>query len=340
MTGVLGFRFEEPLWLLAALACPLIVAAALLRERTARAVLFPGVSRLSRVPTTWRARLRHSPVALAGLGLALAAVAMARPQHGSLKQSASTEGVDIVIALDVSGSMAAEDFLPRNRIEVAKSVVSTFIRRRPNDRIGLVVFASKCLTKSPPTTDTALLLRQLDDVHLDMLPDGTAIGSGMATALARLRRSSAKSKVIVLVTDGGNNTGEIDPATATDMARAMGVRVYTVGVGKGGVVPMPVKVRDGFSGAIVTRVMQVQVDIDEGLLKTIATRTGGEFFRATDSASMRLTFDRIDELEKSEIKLTKYTRYRELFRPYLTAAAALLLAAAGAWAFGIRVAPV
>jgi len=339
VTDVLGFRFQEPLWLLAAIAGPLAVAAALLRERTGRALLFPGLSRFRTGWSTWRTSLRHLPVVLAGLGLALAAVAMARPQHGSLKENATTEGVDIVVALDVSGSMAAQDFQPRNRLEVAKSVVSTFIRRRPSDRIGLVVFASKCLTKAPPTTDTALLLRQLDDVHLDMLPDGTAIGSGMATALARLRRSQAKSKVIVLVTDGGNNTGEIDPATATDMARAMGVRVYTVGVGRGGIVPVPVKVRDSLTGAVVTRVMQTQVDIDEGLLKTIAARTGGEFFRATDSASMRVVFDRIDQLEKSEIKLTKYTRYRELFRPYLTAAAALLAAASAAWVSGLRVAP-
>ena len=339
MTDVLGFRFQEPLWLLASLAGPLIVAAALLRERTGRALIFPGLSRLGRASSTWRTQLRHAPVVLAGLGLALAAVAMARPQHGSLKQSSTTEGVDIVVALDVSGSMAAQDFQPRNRLEVAKSVVSTFFKRRPSDRIGLVAFASKCLTKAPPTTDTALLLRQLDDVRLDMLPDGTAIGSGMATALARLRKSPAKSKVIVLVTDGGNNTGEIDPATATDMARAMGVRVYTVGVGKGGVVPVPVKARDSFTGAVVTRVMPMEVDIDEGLLKMIATRTGGEFFRATDSASMRMIFDRIDQLEKSEIKLTKYTRYRELFRPYLTAAAALLVAASAAWVSGLRVAP-
>jgi Ca-activated chloride channel family protein len=278
-------------------------------------------------------------VLLAGFGLMAAAVAMARPQHGSLRQNVTTEGVDIVVALDVSGSMAAEDFQPRNRLEVAKSVVSSFIKRRPNDRVGLVCFASKCLTKSPPTTDTGLLLRQLDDVHLDMLPDGTAIGSGMATALARLRRSNAKSKVIVLVTDGGNNTGEIDPATATDMARAMSVRVYTIGVGKGGTVPMPVKVRDSFTGAVVTRVVPMEVDIDEKLLTTIAIRTGAEFFRATDSASLRLIFDRIDQLEKSEIKLTKYTRYKELFWPWAMVAASLLGAAGLAWVAGLRVAP-
>jgi Ca-activated chloride channel family protein len=195
------------------------------------------------------------------------------------------------------------------------------------------------LTKVPPTTDTALLLRQLDDVNLDLLPDGTAIGSGLATALARLRRSAAKSKVIVLVTDGVNNTGEIDPATAADMARAMGVRVYTVGVGRGGMVPMPVRVRDPFTGAVTRRTMPMQVEIDEEILKKIATRTDGEYFRATDTSSLRSIFARIDQLEKSEIKLTVYRRYRELFHPFL-AAAALLLALGGLlWLGGPRVAP-
>ncbi len=339
MNELVGYRFQEPLWLLATLAGPLVVALAVLRERFGRALLLPGLSRLSRAHVTWRVRLRHAPAVLAGLGLMAAGVAMARPQHGTLRQNVTTEGVDIVVTLDVSGSMGAEDFQPRNRLEVAKSVVSSFIKRRPHDRVGLVCFASKSLTKSPPTTDTGLLLRQLDDVHLDMLPDGTAIGSGLATSLARLKRSTAKSKVIVLVTDGSNNTGEIDPQTATDMARAMGVRVYSIGVGKGGTVPMPVKVRDGFTGAVVTRVVPMQVDIDEGLLKRIAVRTGGEFFRATDSASLRLIFDRIDELEKSEIKLTKYTRYRELFWPWAMTAACLLGAAGLAWVGGLRVAP-
>ena len=145
-----------------------------------------------------------------------------------MREDVTTQGVDIMVALDVSGSMAAEDFQPRNRLAVAKEVVADFVQRRRSDRIGLVVFAGKSLTKSPPTTDAAVLLRQLDDVQLDMLPDGTAIGSGLATSLTRLRRSKAKSRVIVLVTDGANNAGEIDPATATDLARAMEVRVYTV----------------------------------------------------------------------------------------------------------------
>jgi len=256
-----------------------------------------------------------------------------------LKEDVTTRGVDIVVALDVSGSMAAEDFQPRNRLAVAKEVVAEFVKRRPSDRIGLVVFAGKSLTKSPPTTDSAVLLRQLEDVRLEMLPDGTAIGSGLATSLTRLRRSQARSKVIVLVTDGANNAGEIDPATATDLARAMEVRVYAVLVGRGGQVPMPVRVQDPFTGRIVQRTVMTEVQIDEELLKKIADRTGGEFFRATDSASLRNIFDRIDQLEKSEIKLSAYRRYRELFFPVLAATAGLLALAGALWSAGLRVAP-
>jgi Ca-activated chloride channel family protein len=334
-----GFRFEDPAWLWTALAGPLVVAAVLLRERGGRAVAFPGSSRLGRTRPGWRVRLRFAPAVLAALGLVAGAVALARPQHGSLRENVTTQGVDVVVALDVSGSMAAEDFQPQNRLEVAKEVVAGFVKRRTSDRVGLVVFAGRSLTKSPPTTDTAVLLRQLDDVHLQMLPDGTAIGSGLATSLTRLRRSEAKSRVIVLVTDGANNAGEIDPATATDMARAMEVRVYTVGVGRGGQVPMPVSARDPFTGQIVERTVTTEVQIDEDLLQRIAERTGGEFFRATDPESLRQIFARIDQLEKSEIELQAFRRYRDFFPPVLQLAAALLAAAALAWAVGLRVAP-
>jgi Ca-activated chloride channel family protein len=247
--------------------------------------------------------------------------------------------VDIVVALDVSGSMAAEDFQPRNRLEVAKDVVAGFVKRRTQDRVGLVIFAGQSLTKAPPTTDTAVLLHQLEDVRLRTLPDGTAIGSGLTTALTRLRRSQAKSKVIVLVTDGANNAGEIDPATATDLARAMEVRVYTVLVGRGGQVPMPVQVQDPLTGRMVQQWVLAEVQIDEDLLKTVAERTGGEFFRAEDSASLRRIFERIDRLEKTEMHHSAYRHYRELFRPVLLGAASLLAAAAALWAGGLRVAP-
>jgi Ca-activated chloride channel family protein len=335
-----GFRFQDPAWLWLALAAPLVLAAVFLRERGGRAVAFPGAARLRRMRTPWRVRLRHAPAALAALGLVAGAVALARPQHGSLRESVTTRGVDVVVALDVSGSMAAQDFQPRNRLEVAKGVVAEFVRRRTSDRVGLIVFAGRSLTKSPPTTDTAVLLRQLEDVRLQMLPDGTAIGSGLATSLTRLRRSEAESRVIVLVTDGANNAGEIDPATATDMARAMDVRVYTVGVGRGGQVPMPVQVRDPFTGQVTERIVTTEVQIDEELLEGIAERTGGEFFRATDPESLRQIFARIDELEKSEIEHQAFRRYRDLYPPVLLAAAALLLGAALVWAAGLRVVPV
>jgi len=336
-----GFRFQDPAWLWAALLGPFAFVAAWLRERdrAARAVLFPGAARLLRLRPAWRVRLRHAPLALAALALVLGAVALARPQHGTLREDVTTHGVDIVVALDVSGSMAAEDFQPKNRLTVAKDTVAEFVGRRKSDRVGLVVFAGRSLTKSPPTTDTAVLLRQLDDVRLEMLPDGTAIGSGLATSLTRLRRSQAKSRVVVLVTDGANNAGEIDPATAADMAKAMEVRVYTILVGRGGRVPMPVRVQDPFTGALGQQTVMTEVQIDEGLLKRIAERTGAEFFRATDPESLRQIFDRIDRLEKSEIKLAAYRRYRELFPDVLTAAAALVAAAGLAWASGLRVVP-
>jgi Ca-activated chloride channel family protein len=336
---VTGFRFQDPLWLWAMLLSPLVLWLSLRGEKHVRAVLFPGASRLKGVPPGWRARLRHLPLVLAALGLLAASLAQARPQQGSSRESLTTKGVDIVVALDVSGSMAAEDFQPRNRLEVAKEVVSSFVGQRPHDRIGLVIFASKSLTKCPPTTDSAVLLRQLEDVRLGTLPDGTAIGSGLATALTRLRHSKARSRVIVLVTDGGNNAGEIDPLTAADLARALEVRVYAVGVGRGGEVPMPVEVRDALTGEVTTRRVNVVVEVDEDLLKKIAERTGGDFFRATDRNSLRDIFERIDHLEKADIKVNLYRRYRELFAPFLSVSAALFSVAGLLWASGLRVGP-
>jgi Ca-activated chloride channel family protein len=316
-----------------------VIAAALLTERVGRAAVYPGLARLAGMKAGWRVRMRHAPLVLAALGLVLGSAALARPQWGSVKEDVTTQGVDIVVSLDVSGSMAAEDFQPKNRLAVAKDVVAGFVQRRTSDRIGLVIFAGRSLTKAPPTTDTAVLLRQLDDVRLDSLPDGTAIGSGLATALTRLRHSKAKSRIVVLVTDGANNAGEIDPATAADIAKAMEVRVYTVAVGRGGRVPMPVQVQDPLTGRVTRQTVPVEVDVDEGLLKRIAERSGGEFFSATDTGSLKAIFERIDRLEKSEIKLTAYRRYRELFPPVLAAAAAALAAGGALFAAGLRVAP-
>lgn len=335
-----GFRFQDPLWLALVVLGPLVLAAGILRERRGARLAFPGAARLKGTARGWRVGLRHLPLAILAIGLIVGAIALARPQHGTAREDLTTQGVDIVVALDVSGSMAAEDFQPQNRLAVAQQVVAEFIERRPTDRIGLVVFAGKSLTKSPPTTDGAVLLKQLEDVRLGMLPDGTAIGSGLATSLTRLRRSKAESRIVVLVTDGANNAGEIDPSTATDLCRALGVRVYTIGVGRGGQVPMPVEMQDPFTGQVVKRTVPMEIPIDEGLLKKIAGETGGEFFRATDSDSLRTIFTTIDRLEKSEIKLTAYRRYRELYPPFLLAAALLVAAAGVLWVTGLRVAPV
>jgi Ca-activated chloride channel homolog len=335
-----ALRFADPWWLLLALAGPLVVFLALVREKRGRSIAFPGLGRLGAVRRGWRTRLRHAPLVLSALALVAAALALARPQWGSARENISTSGVDIVVSLDVSGSMAAEDFQPRNRLAVAKDVVADFMQKRTSDRVGLVIFAGQSLTKAPPTTDTAVLLHQLEDVRLGALPDGTAIGSGLATALTRLRHSKTRSRVVVLVTDGVNNAGEIDPATASDVAAAMQVRVYTIGVGRGGQVPMPVQAQDPFTGQIVKRTALVEVQIDEALLQRIADRTGGEFFRATDAGSLKAVFDRIDRLEKSEIRQNTYRRYRELFPPVLGAAAALLALAGLLFAGGLRVAPV
>ena len=288
----------------------------------------------------WRVRLRHLPLALAALGLVAGALALARPQHGTLREDVTTRGVDIVVALDVSGTMAAEDFQPRNRLEVAKEVVAEFVKRRTSDRVGLVVFAGRSLTKSPPTTDTAVLLRQLDDVRLEMLPDGTAIGSGLATALTRLRRSEAKSKVIVLVTDGDNNAGEIDPATAADMAKAMEVRVYTILVGRGGRVPMPVRAQDPFTGAVVTADRDGRRQGQRGPAEADRRADGrrvlpreGPRSRCARSSSASTG----SRSPRSRWPPTAATA--SCSRPCSRCAAALLAAAGLAWASGLRVVP-
>ncbi len=334
-----ALQFQAP-WLLLLLPLPLLLAILSRRLDALQPTLtLPRASMARGLPPTPRARLRSLPLWLATAALTLVVIALARPQKGLGRDQLTTEGVDIVVALDVSGSMAAMDFQPDNRLAVAKSVVADFIRKRSRDRVGLVIFAGRAITQSPATTDQALLLRQLEDVALDRLPDGTAIGSGLATSLSRLSKSESKSKVVVLVTDGANNSGEIDPDTATDIAKAMEVKIYTVGVGKGGIAPIPVRAQDPFTGRVVQRTVNMEVPIDEDLLKRIAERTGGAFFSATNESSFRDIFSRIDALETSRLKSVSFRRFQELFPPFLTAAAVLLLLAGFLWARGLRVLP-
>jgi Ca-activated chloride channel family protein len=250
-------------------------------------------------------------------------VALARPQLGYAWEETSTEGIDIEIALDVSGSMGADDFSPRNRLQVAKTVIADFIAGRPADRIGLVAFSGAAMTRAPLTTDREMLRLLVDALELHELPEGTAIGMGLASAAARLRASDAKSRVIVLVTDGANNTGEIDPRAAMSLCKSLGIRVYTIGVGRDGVARVPTPVRDPFSGQIRYETVAMRVEVDEALLREIAAATGGQFFRALDARGLSDTFRAIDALEKTPRSVKQYVRYREAFMPLAWAALAL-----------------
>lgn len=257
------------------------------------------------------------------LALIFLILALMRPQKVNEFKDIITEGVDIVITLDTSGSMQAMDFKPKNRLEVAKNVIRSFIKDREGDRIGLVVFAAKAVTLVPLTIDYDVLLKFLNDIHIGMLPDGTAIGDALGVAVNRVKNGSAKSKVIILLTDGVNNTGEVSPLTAAEIAKKMGIKVYTVGVGTNGVAPIYVK--NPYTGTKHIAYMKVQ--IDEKLLKKIAKMTGGKYFRATDTNTLKRIFKTINSLEKSKIKVKSYYTYRELFYiPLLISIFLILLA--------------
>ena len=270
-------------------------------------------------PRTLRLWLRHLPALLRLTAFALMVTALARPQSIEELSHTNTEGIDIVLALDVSGSMLARDFKP-DRITAARDVAGSFIADRYGDRIGLVVFAGEAFTQSPLTTDQATLQTLLGRVRSGIIEDGTAIGLGLATGINRLRESDAKSKVIILLTDGVNNSGQITPLTAADIAAEQGIRVYTIGVGTRGEAPYPAM--DMFGN--MTFVKQ-KVDIDEKTLREIAERTGGQYFRATDEEALRRIYDQINTLEKSRVEVMQTTVRHELYVAWLLAAIALLL---------------
>lgn len=319
-------HLATPAWLLLLLALP--VLAWLHHRRTG-----VGALTYSRLPagsgrSAWRL---HLPFYARLLGLACLVLALARPQLGYAWEESLTEGIDIQIVLDISGSMGAEDFQPKNRLMVAKQVVREFVEGRPGDRLGLVVFSGSAMTRSPLTTDRAMLGLLIDSIELNSLPDGTAIGLALANATARLKDSPAKTRIIVLVTDGVDNAGAIDPISASAMAKGLGIKVYTVAVGSGGKVPFPVAERDRFGRVTIERRL-VDVPVDEPLLRQIAAKTGGQFFKATDSESLRRVFGEIDRLEKTPLQTKRYVRYKEAFPPLVWAGLSLLLvpfAAAG-----------
>lgn len=259
------------------------------------------------------------PLALRMLALVAMIIAIARPQSSLSWEEVETEGIDIVLSVDISGSMMAEDLKP-NRLEAAKKVATQFINERPNDRFGLVVYSAQSFTQCPLTTDHVVVKELMSDIKNGMIDDGTAIGEGLATAVNRLKDSEAISKVIILLTDGSNNSGSVPPLTAADIAKLFGVRVYTIGVGTNGTAPM--KFKDPF-GRTVTQ--QVEVKIDEETLKAIAKTTGGKYFRATDNESLKVIYEEIDQTEKVKIAVTEYQQTNEEFELLLGLALGLLL---------------
>lgn len=250
--------------------------------------------------------LKHLPFALRMITVALLIVAIARPRTSSDVSRTDTEGIDIVLALDVSTSMLARDFTP-DRIEAAKDIAIEFISQRPTDRIGVVVFAGESYTQSPLTTDRATLINLIKEIECGLIDDGTAIGNGLANAVARLKDSQAKSRVVILLTDGVNNSGEIAPEMAIEIAKTYGVRVYTIGVGAMGKAPYPVMTPFG------VRVMDVDVEIDEDLLRQIASETGGTYFRATDNTKLLQIYGEINQMEKAKVTVDSFPVYEELF---------------------------
>jgi Ca-activated chloride channel family protein len=285
-------------------------------------VRFSSLTPFSEVSSTRKERARHLPFILRMAALTLLIFALARPQSTSHGENVYREGIDIVLALDISGSMLAEDFHP-NRIEAAKAVAQEFINGRTNDRIGLVIFSSESFTQCPLTVDYAVLKNLLKPVKPGMIEDGTAIGLGIANAVNRLKDSKSKSKVIILLTDGVNNRGEIDPTTAAQIAASYGIRVYTVGMGTIGEAPYPAQTPFGI------RYQMMPVDLDENALTKIAEITDGKYFRATDNATLEKIYKEIDRLEKTRIEVRSYRRFTELFYSYVGLALFLLMVDVG-----------
>jgi Ca-activated chloride channel homolog len=299
--------FADPLYLWLLLLVPAMVAFYIFRQqKTTSSVRMPGLEQFKNSSVTFRHYLRHVLFGFRTVAIGLLILVLARPQASDRFQDTSTEGIDIVLALDISGSMLARDFKP-DRLEASKNVATEFISGRPYDRMGLVVFSGESFTQCPITTDHAVLINLLREIQSGMIEDGTAIGMGLATAVNRIKDSQAKSKVIILLTDGVNNRGEIAPATAAGIAKTFGIRVYTIGVGTQGMAPYPVQTPFGL------QYQNMPVEIDEGILKEISSMTGGKYFRATDNNKLIQVYNEIDKLEKSKIDVNQFIRKEEKF---------------------------
>ena len=299
--------FAEPLFLYLLAAIPAMIVLYILKQQKASASLrMPGLQPFAEAGTTFRHYLRHVLFAFRAIAVTLLIIVIARPQVTDKFQDISTEGIDIVITLDISGSMLARDFRP-DRLEASKNVATEFISGRSYDRMGLVVFSGESFTQCPLTTDHAVLINLLREIQSGMIEDGTAIGMGLATAVNRIKDSEAISKVIILLTDGINNRGEIAPATAAGIAKTYGIRVYTIGVGTQGMAPYPVQTPYGI------QYQDMPVEIDEAILREIAQTTGGKYFRATDNDKLVRVYNEIDKLEKSKIDVRQFSRKEEKY---------------------------
>lgn len=313
-------QFANPTYLyLLLIIVPLIAWYIVRLSKTQASFKLASTNAFSKKNRGFRTYLRHLPFALRMIALALIIVVIARPQAVDSWEKSETQGIDIVLALDVSGSMLAQDLQP-NRLEAAKKVAAEFITDRKNDNIGLVIFAGESFTQCPMTTDHKVLLNLLNGIDFGMIEDGTAIGLGLANAVNRLKDSDSKSKVVILLTDGSNNRGQIAPLTAADLAKSYGIRVYTIGAGTKGMAPTPVQTPFGM------RLQNMPVDIDEKTLSEIASLTGGKYFRAEDTDGLRGVYNEIDDLEKYLISVQNVTRKQELFLPFALFALGLILA--------------
>ncbi|QEM08374.1 VWA domain-containing protein [Mucilaginibacter rubeus] len=311
-------EFAHPGFFWLFISIPLMVGWYIWKQKQLQGNLaMPTVRGFAMITKSMLPRFRHLNIILRSLAMAALIVALARPQSSLSWQDTTTEGIDIVIASDISGSMLAEDFKP-NRLEAGKNIAIDFIQNRPNDRIGLVVFSGESFTQCPLTIDHSVLVNLYADIKNGMIEDGTAIGMGLATAVNRLKDSEAKSKVVILLTDGSNNSGSIPPVTAAEIAKQFGVRVYTVGIGTNGFAPYPVQTPMGI------QYQRMKVDIDEGTLSKIATITGGKYFRATNNNALKDIYEQIDKLEKAKIDVTQYRKKTERFLPFAIIALALL----------------
>lgn len=315
--------WANPEWFYALLGLPLVLVIYYWRLFSAKsgAMLFSGLSDVPSTRSNWRIWLLRLIPLLVVAALAFFILAMARPQLENQTIEKKTEGIDIMLVLDISTSMKAEDLKP-NRFDAAKAVAIDFVNKRVSDRIGLAIFARKSFTVVPPTLDYDLVKKLIREVEMGVVEDGTAIGMGLATAVNRLKDSRSESKVIILLTDGQNNAGEIDPVTAADLAASFEIKVYTIGAGTRGMAPYPV-----YDDVFGKRYQNIEVDIDEKMLTDVARKTGGAYYRATNTTRLKEVYDRIDALEKTEIDELIYTDYEDLYPGYLLTGLFLMLTA-------------